>query len=621
MYGNEMRWWVYYGMAALAGISCGAECNPPYEPVFPVFTCIQTHADELPLAWIGYENHNNVNVNIDIGPDNRFTSTPNDLQRPPWSQSEHILDPVPKTSVAENVGQPTTFWPGRVDYAFTVTLPNNKANVTWVLTNRIANHPVRTIEVSVEFSTKCTGSEVTSIDAESITDNDCPQCDDGSWDVSCGSNCPNPCNNGVCNRASATCECEIQWSDTTSYLTEPTCGDQCAPGWIGTDCSVVATTNVALDPPVSFYPMLAVYGGGHYVTSDGAEFDWYGIGDVLLYKNTNFELQARQTVCQDGSRIACISAVAAQIFNRVIVFQIPYNSDDFILSIDGVTQNLVITATIDMGNGFTLQNGSSHSYKLENLDTQQALIVRVIGRTLSLTMVMAKATCTGATGMLFNGCNGDPADDFNPILHDLNSVSIHNTFVSIYKIDLIDTLGIIDETQIPTGAGSGLKFANNVGVSTEKLLNTWSDDFITVEFLVWADKNGGTLLTYTTANTFAVVDKTVSCDDSMCPQLQIHYDNTVVNTGMALKIGEWNHIMIVWKKSGYTGTMNFYHMSAGISDPNTPIILSKTSISVSYNAWAPGGILGLGGDTFEGSIDELMVWNKVCSFTLVGVVS
>jgi hypothetical protein len=73
----------------------------------PILDCVTQQNDTTYTAWFGYENTNSISITVPVGPQNKFTPTPNDRN------------------------QPTVFNPGRKDYIFSVVFNGN--NLTWKL--------------------------------------------------------------------------------------------------------------------------------------------------------------------------------------------------------------------------------------------------------------------------------------------------------------------------------------------------------------------------------------------------------------------------------------------------------------------------------------------------------
>lgn len=79
----------------------------PPQSLNPILDCITQQNDTTYTAWFGYENTNSTSITVPIGPQNKFTPTPNDRT------------------------QPTVFDPGRKDKIFSVVF--NGKNLTWKL--------------------------------------------------------------------------------------------------------------------------------------------------------------------------------------------------------------------------------------------------------------------------------------------------------------------------------------------------------------------------------------------------------------------------------------------------------------------------------------------------------
>lgn len=90
-------------------------CNPNLneEKISPILECVEQIGETTYKAYFGYLNENDEDITIDIGPENKFTPSPQDRD------------------------QPTIFQPGRNYSAFNVTFNGN--NLVWTLTGPDGN--------------------------------------------------------------------------------------------------------------------------------------------------------------------------------------------------------------------------------------------------------------------------------------------------------------------------------------------------------------------------------------------------------------------------------------------------------------------------------------------------
>ena len=438
----------------------------------------------------------------------------------------------------------------------------------------------------------------------------------------------------------------------------------CANGWIGLDCAV-ATTQL----PAVFRPIMCMYGNGHFSTADGSAFDWRGVGELNIFESSALTVQARQIACFEG-RATCIQAVAVQLGDRSLVVRAPYEDGTpatFFLGNEYETNALPTgdQGQLDetaVGSGFVIRHTSKATYELINEVTQTTITIRIIGRSISACLQLIQADCRDAEGMLGN-CDGDPTNDFTyknnagvfaSHLEDmefgssdkfgtaLTQKNLHQRFASSHVIQSgsqslfapIYMYANYKEMRSATGGGYSLNF-DDTGVTTRPLFS-FSDSDITIEFIVKAERNGGTLMAYSTSLTFAITDLPVGCrtEDDPCKEEDVIYGIHVqwgankYDTGATLEIGKWNHISLVWKRSssGTSGYLNFYHFSAStfVNDEGAVQPITTTiSQQLKPNAFVPGGTLAFGQwslstqgkglaprTAFLGSIDEARVWNR-----------
>ena len=146
--GYDITWRVTYaGVTSIAVANeayqtkCGVDPPDPPQPYrIGVFVTCVTNQGSTYSATFGYESEDTDTNTIAVGDANRFFPAP------------------------ENRGQPTSFQPGNVPAAVTVTNIPTGATLTWSLTS----DQTRTAEASANFETKCSGPEPPTPDLVSI---------------------------------------------------------------------------------------------------------------------------------------------------------------------------------------------------------------------------------------------------------------------------------------------------------------------------------------------------------------------------------------------------------------------------------------------------------------------
>ena len=129
--GTTLAWTVKSGgetSRATASDAFPTRCTEPLppepEPIGIFVTCVDAGPSTF-TATFGYVNPNGASMTVPVGADNRLSPAPEDR------------------------GQPTTFIPGRVDTAFTVSAVPNGTNLVWTLNGRTAT-------AGSSFTTNCT---------------------------------------------------------------------------------------------------------------------------------------------------------------------------------------------------------------------------------------------------------------------------------------------------------------------------------------------------------------------------------------------------------------------------------------------------------------------------------
>jgi len=448
----------------------------------------------------------------------------------------------------------------------------------------------------------------------------------------------------------------VQHPSTTAEFR--TSCSKCATGWVGVDCSV-ATTKILADA----VPSAVVFSNGHFQTFDGAAFDYRGKGEYTAFFNPqlDMEMQVRQVLCNLG-RSVCTSAVAFRVQERSVVIHAPYETGQpVVVWING--QEVALGAsgqldTVEMGYSFFVQRSSRGTYRVWRSDGF-ALQVRVAERSLGAQLQVPRAACAGAYGLL-GTCDGSPLNDFKlgavssasilqsstavPASLQLSQINIHNLYAPAWATPLQRSLFLVTynyhgnaEQRQSFSSGFAL-FFNNTG-ATSRPLFSFADTTLTLQFMVKPLARGGTLLSYATYYTLAVVDE-VSCDipnvfpcpvESQSSTVHVRFGSSDFDTLAQLQIGVWNEISLVWRRStdGSTlsGLLEFYHLvPTSTVDADGVAVPSVTAMSMVLGSspFLPGGILSLGQwalspsglgtiprYSYIGLIDEVRFWSML----------
>lgn len=350
------------------------------------------------------------------------------------------------------------------------------------------------------------------------------------------------------------------------------------------------------------------------MTLDGAAYRFNGNGEYRLLKSTNlaFDVQGRMVSCFQDS--TCFNAIAVKVGNTVVMIHGRFTNDaEPSVFVDG---QRVYTLEFKFGSsrrtrrsidGFVLRRLSYLKFRLES-EQGLRLDVRLYDRYLDIHIQFEnKIFCEFSKG-LWGNCNGNVTDDFNGEVP--SDSFIHEVFGPSFKVPKGDSLFSYDFNQYQEPrelAGGGYAmFFDNTGAQTSELYSITSSD-ISIEFMVKLTEPSGTIISYTTTETFAV---TVNSGT-----FYLHYADKSLDTLIKVQMSNWVQITIVWSRA--INILQFYLNDAGvISSRNFPI-------SSEVNVFEPGGVLALGYwrpsptgrgqgplQGFVGEIDELRIWNK-----------
>ncbi|XP_035665795.1 IgGFc-binding protein-like, partial [Branchiostoma floridae] len=390
--------------------------------------------------WLGYINHNEHNVDIPLGADNKFFS-------------------MGPSTVAENLGQPSKFRVGNHSNVFYIRLADETVAMIWRLAYTLSNSAFR-LPISTNYPVKCTGEEIAEdelmLQNNQTIQGSC-QCYHGYWGSNCRHPCPggghNPCyGNGVCESTNGTCTCSTRFVDT------PDCR-QCSEGWIGQDCSVSVTdlSSAAVGIHVG-----NVFSNSHFTTFDGCGFDFHGAGEYLLYHHQaeDITIHVHAVPCSQDSLSSCINAVAIQVSTETLVIHGSFSPAD----VGGVVwHNGQVTSIGDqviLSTGYTIDRPSIDHYVIQS---SAGFYLQVSVNVLYIDMYLQVTTpyCSATTGLL-SSCDDNAHNDFltsGGVLltnRTLSQDTIHNNYGPSWFIHSDNTLfvyghGNSDEQRNITG--------------------------------------------------------------------------------------------------------------------------------------------------------------------------
>ena len=441
-------------------------------------------------------------------------------------------------------------------------------------------------------------------------------CKDGHWGLACQHDCPGgpltPCsNNGLCNKTTGLCSCDPNWRGDVNCTT-------CSPGWHGLDCSV------AEQSPNN--QTAAAFGHGYFVTLDGAGYKFLGNGEYHLILSQSLEIQVRMVTCFSSS--SCFNAVAVKIEQNTLLIHSRFaNQGEPVVFANGMR---TYSLEFDFGPAnqmFTFKRTSRLQFVLSSTYGVQ-IIIRLYDRYLDIHLRVDNQTYCQASQGLWGNCNSNRYDDLSSkdgIVMTAANVSqsyIHELYGLSWQVAKKDSLFVYDindyhEQRELYGGGYALYF-NNSGAHTGEIYSFTSSD-ITIEFMVRAESQNGTLLSYTSTKMFAVV-----LDSG---KIKLRYEDTILDTLAVIQTNKWNHIALVWSVS--TRILQFYQLFYK-DDGGQRVHSRNFPVPGSVNVFQPGGTLALGycqpapgglqiplKEGFIGQIDEMRIWNqKLDPFTI-----
>ena len=369
----------------------------------------------------------------------------------------------------------------------------------------------------------------------------------------------------------------------------------------------------------------STFGLGNFITLDGAMYRFFGNGEYYLFvaENNSVEVQARMVTCYSSS--SCINAIAVNIQGTVVLIHARFKTTGQpVVLINGIeTQSLKVMLGPEE-NQVVFSRRSYLRYRIEN-NHGLRLDVRLYDRYMDLKMRLEnKTSCLRSRG-LWGNCNGDSFDDLTSKTEDavdslnVSQYYIHEVYAPSWKVPLENSLFMYDvnryrEQRDLKGGGYALVL-NNTGVQTKEIYSFSASD-ITIEFLVKLEKDGGTIISYATLETFAMV--------LIRGKVYLQYSNTAFDTLISLDIGKYYQVALVWSSKFKIVQIYIIDNNGGVRSRNFPI-------NTDTNVFEPGGVLALGywapsptgrrgphpSTGFVGEIDELCIWNmKLPSYVI-----
>ncbi|KAJ7340209.1 hypothetical protein OS493_002940 [Desmophyllum pertusum] len=477
--------------------------------------------------------------------------------------------------------------------------------IAWIVAFPVSNERnAAVVDSSLITSMRCTNNaaQTNNVSSETYT---C-SCRDGHWGLACQYDCPGgpiaPCSyNGLCNKTTGLCSCDPNWRGNINCTT-------CSPGWHGIDCSVVVQS--------SNNHTAAAFGHGYIITLDGTGYNFLGNGEYHLILSQSFEVQARLVTCFSSS--SCFNAVAVRIGQATLLVHSRFATQEEPVVFAHGKRTYSLEFDIGPANQkFMFIRSSRLQFVISSIYGVQ-LIIRLYDRYLDIHLRVDNQTYCQTSQGLWGSCNFNSYDDLSSrdgeVVTALNVSQsyIHDLYGKSWLVMQKDSLFVYDinnyhEQRELYGGGYALHF-NNTGAQTGEIYSFSSSD-ITIEFMVRAESQNGTLLSYTSTKMFAVV-----LDSG---KIKLRYEDTILDTLAVIQTHKWNHIALVWSIS--TRILQFYHRD----ETGLRVHSRNFPVTSSVNLFQPGGILALGycqpapgglgiplKEGFIGQIDELRIWNQ-----------
>ncbi|XP_071506024.1 uncharacterized protein [Diadema antillarum] len=429
------------------------------------------------------------------------------------------------------------------------------------------------------------------------------QCDclEGYWGTECDGVCPggheNPCNRqGFCDRDTGECQCLLTWSQTSNCT-------ECAGSWTGDNCSIALP-----DPSETIAnKTCSVFGQGHFVTFDGAQYDFKEYGEYLFYQylNVNLEVQLRIIPCYQQT--SCVVGVAVSYQGDALIIRAGYTSESNAIFWFNAKETQLTHLQQTFGN-IIVQQPASGEYHIKALDESWDIHVRTIDRYLNAIFSLVVADeCATSTG-LCGSCDNADMNDFYSVEDSRRRwwISDNSLFNPIYEST------VYNERRDLTGAGYGILF--NDSFLQSQRLNLELSAEITLEFFFTSIDNNGVLLSCGSQITFSLF---------LNGTLRVAVGLELIDTGLVPYAG-WNRLVFVLQPS-LLRRVNAFVINVYLFDANglyhtwEGSVFGNPFTSDMYlvlGRWLPGEDTFLPSPVslpFVGVIDELCIWDKALS--------
>lgn len=366
------------------------------------------------------------------------------------------------------------------------------------------------------------------------------ECDYGFYGGNCTRECPGgfktPCNGlSTCDPDTGKCTCPL----TANASNDCT---KCENGWFGKDCSVSADKVTSRN--VSY---CAGFGVGHYTTFDGAGFDFRVAGEFYVLNTQSLVVQMRQIPY--GNDSVCMTSVAVKAGRDIVTIRASLSSKGSPLV--WINRKLTNATKAQLDNGFSFHKRTPRTYVIRNNKTSAGptqVKVTTWKKCLSFEVISPTDICRVETGLCAS-CDGNAHNDFkgvnNTVLWDKNATyaAIAQLLSSRWNVESSQSMFVYGvspyyEKRTINALGYCLVFNGSVANSMSTTFNMASD--LTLQFFVKINNIGGTMISYATRRTVAIVnDATV----------KVYIGTNTYDVGEALEMDTWYQITLVYQRT------------------------------------------------------------------------
>ena len=442
---------------------------------------------------------------------------------------------------------------------------------------------------------------------DATPDDEC-RCYNGYHGAECSKMCPggalNACSkHGVCEQATGACACDANWAGDAGCTT-------CTPGYIGSDCSVVATAT-----STSSQRTAAVSVGGQWTLLDGAGIVYRDTGVFTFFRQPSTDLLVEVAQAQCASFGVCLRAIALSVDGHSVVISGNSGLEPSVVYLDGRKTYVTSTAATAIAAGYHLFRTDVYQYKINGTDGFE-VIVDI--QEYNLDVHLSVVSCGDIGGLVAAPCNPSVAPDCstlqcevaslglveyiarNPTTQQLKIAEYGSTYIVTYSTSLFYTA---------LGQSWSLRKAfafDNTTALSMSINNVSNGDLLTIEIVFRIDSvdSSAVLLSYTTAEEMFAIAHTGG-------RIIIQHDTQTLETGVSIETGVWGMLSLGYRKSTLQVTLAYITSTGAVSyEKHTGFSLG------SFRSWGTLVIGAQHGSTnmnLIGAVDRVTIWDRAFS--------